>query len=77
MSVESLTTEEKIGYLAAAATVLIALNGIQFWGEFSLGRILAAITVMMVARESPQAGILGGIGGWYCHGFGFWEGAVL
>lgn len=32
MRVESLTTEEKIGYLAAAATVLIALNGIQFWG---------------------------------------------
>lgn len=53
---------ERLALLALGATVLMSLSGVQFMGEFSLGRILAAVTVMALSKGGIQAGLMSGVG---------------
>lgn len=52
--------EERVGALALFATLLAALSGVTILGDFSLGRPVAAILVMLVAKRGPQTGLLAG-----------------
>jgi stage II sporulation protein E len=60
-SLEQLTSQQRMGLLTLGATGLIALAGVQVMGEFSIGRIVAAIVVMTIARKGQNAGLLGGV----------------
>lgn len=60
-TLEQLTYKQKLGLLALGSTGLIALAGVQVLGEFSIGRIVAAIIVMTIARKGQNAGLLGGV----------------
>jgi stage II sporulation protein E len=60
-SLEQLTFQQRLGLLTLGGTGLIALSGVEVFGEFSIGRIVAAIVVMMVARKGQNAGLLGGV----------------
>lgn len=58
---EQLSFQQRLGYLTLGGTGLIALSGVEVLGEFSIGRILAAIVVMTIARKGQNAGLLGGV----------------
>ncbi len=51
---------ERAALLAIGASLLIALSGVRILGEYSLGRSLAAVAVMVAARYGVQTGLLGG-----------------
>ncbi len=56
----NLHMEERVGALALVATLLAALCGVTILGDFSLGRPIAAILVMLVAKRGAQTGLLAG-----------------
>ncbi len=53
--------KEQVAAFVLLATVLSALDGMVFWGEFSLGHILAAFAVMFLARNGLETGLLVGV----------------
>jgi len=61
VSLRTLTKEQRISLFALGATALMALSAVRFFGEFSLGRILAAAGVMLLAKGGVNAGLHSGI----------------
>lgn len=60
VQLELQTPEQKAGALAIALTCFAALSGVMLMGEFSLGRILAAVAVMETARHGSKKGFSAG-----------------
>lgn len=52
--------EQQRGAMAVALSCLAALSGVILMGEFSLGRILAAVAVMETARRGSRTGFVSG-----------------
>lgn len=60
-SLKTLTKEQRSSLLALGTTALVALSSVHFLGEFSLGRILAAVGVMLLAKGGVNAGLHSGV----------------
>lgn len=60
-SYAQLEGEERFALLTLGATLLMALSAVLLMGEFSLGRILAAVAVMALSKAGAKAGLLAGI----------------
>lgn len=56
----AVTPKQTIGLLMLAGTVLMALARVEILGTFSMGRLLAAVGVMLAARKGAGGGILTG-----------------
>ncbi|MEG2000811.1 MAG: SpoIIE family protein phosphatase, partial [Evtepia sp.] len=54
-------TKQTISFCVVGGTVLIALSGVMLLGELSLGRIIAAVLVLMIAEKNMNYAILSGI----------------
>lgn len=55
-----LTPKQTIGLLMLVGTVLMSLSRVEILETFSMGRLLAAVGVMVAARKGPGGGILTG-----------------
>ncbi len=51
---------ERAGLLFAGVVALIALGSVQFYGEFSLGRVLALLMVLLIAKSGAKDGLFAG-----------------
>lgn len=61
----NLTPRQSIGLMMLAGTVLMALARVEILGTFSMGRLLAAVGVMLAARKGVGEGVLAGpVPGW-------------
>lgn len=60
-SLRQLDLPQRAGVIALGATILCALSAVRFFGDFSLGRIVAAVVVMVVAKGGVNAGLIGGV----------------
>lgn len=58
----TLTQSQRLGTMALGGSVLIALSGVLILGEYSLGRALAAMAVMVLARRGANMGLMSGVG---------------
>ncbi len=56
----NLTPRQSIGLMMLAGTVLMALARVEILGTFSMGRLLAAVGVMLAARKGVGEGVLAG-----------------
>lgn len=55
-----LSAAQSAGLLVLGGSIFIALSRVEILGTFSLGRLMAALTVMVCARRGPAAGTLAG-----------------
>lgn len=60
-SLKQLDLSQRAGVIALGVTTLCALSGVQLFGDFSLGRIVAAVMVMVVAKGGVNAGLISGV----------------
>ncbi len=57
---QDLSPKQTIGLLMLAGTVLMSLSRVEILETFSLGRLLAAVGVMLAARRGARGGVLTG-----------------
>lgn len=60
-SLKQLDLSQRAGVVALGLTALCALSAVQFLGDFSVGRIVAAVMVMVVAQGGVNAGLISGV----------------
>lgn len=63
----ALTTRQTVSLFLLLGTLLVALAGVTFWGDLSIGRLAAALLVMAVAHEGglglgAATGVAAGLG---------------